>query len=220
MKTTQFKLRLFGIFGILGGFILFAGDMLLYYVPSSTNLFKNMGFVSDLRIVLSGLSALIAAWFYTLGAGQMYHAFRPAKNTIRNTASIIFAGILIGYGVVHGAYIAIATSVKIAMQNQMDLQTTTRLAIDVNLAIRMLIYPLFAILSIIFIWQVWQKKTLYPRWMILFYPLLTFGLKDFIINLFSGNLRIIIEGGFLNLILVVFFTMSTISLWNATAIKD
>jgi hypothetical protein len=80
----------------------------------------------------------------------------------------------------------------------------------------MLIYPLFAILSVIFIWQVWQKKTLYPRWMILFYPLLAFILKDLIINLFSGNFRIIIEGGFLNLILVVFFTMSTVSFWNIT----
>jgi hypothetical protein len=216
MKTTQFKLRLLGIFGILGGLILFAGDMLLYYVPPSTHLLENMGIISDSRIVLSGLSALIAAWFYTLGAGQMYLAFSPAKKTIRNTASIIFAGILIGYGVVHGAYIAIATSAKIATQNQMDLQTTAKLAIDVNLAIRMLIYPLFAILSVIFIWQVWQKKTLYPRWMILFYPLLAFILKDLIINLFSGNFRIIIEGGFLNLILVIFFTMSTVSLWNVT----
>jgi hypothetical protein len=216
MKTTQFKLRILGIFGILGGLILFAGDMLLYYLPPSTNLLENMGIISDSRIVLSGLSALIAAWFYTLGAGQMYLAFSPAKKTIRNTASIIFAGILIGYGVVHGAYIAIATSAKIATQNQMDLQTTAKLAIDVNLAIRMLIYPLFAILSVIFIWQVWQKKTLYPRWMILFYPLLAFILKDLIINLFSENFRIIIEGGFLNLILVIFFTMSTVSLWNVT----
>lgn len=71
--------RICGLLGVLGGLLLFAGDMLIYYLPDSTNLLFNMGNVSERRIVLSGLTALFSAWFYTLGLGQVYFAFSTTK---------------------------------------------------------------------------------------------------------------------------------------------
>ncbi|RUA10268.1 MAG: hypothetical protein DSY82_04965 [Flavobacteriia bacterium] len=68
--------------------------------------------------------------------------------------------------------------------------------------------------SFVFIIQVGHKKIIYPQWMLFFFPLLTFLLSGFIDKLLNGNLQVIIMGGYLNLILVVFFTASTLALWN------
>ena len=42
MEIKQSYLRLMGLAGILGGLILFAGDMLFYYDGTSTDLKLNM----------------------------------------------------------------------------------------------------------------------------------------------------------------------------------
>jgi hypothetical protein len=203
-----------GIAGILGGLVLFAGDMLFYYDPININLKQNMGNASDFRIMASGLTALIASWLYLLGLGHVYYAFKPAKALARNTVAISFAAILISYGVIHGAYVAIAATAKLAVQNNLDIETATTLASEANNLLRLLIYPIFGLFSIVFIAHVWKKKTLYPRWIIPFFPLIPFLLQGILATVLTGSLRIIILGGFLNLILVLFFTASTIALWN------
>ena len=173
-----------------------------------------MGNGSDFRVMASGLSALIASWLYLLGLGQVYYAFKPAKAVVRNIVVLSFGGILVSYGVIHGAYVAIATSAKLAVQNNLDMETATALATNTNNLLRLLIYPIFALLSLVFFAQVWKKKTLYPRWMILFFPLIPFLFQSLICKYLSGNIWIIICGGYYNLILVVFFAASAIALWK------
>jgi len=214
LSTTQSRLRIMGLSGILGGIILFSGDMLLYYNPTQTDLRLNMSNVSDFRILLSGISALLATWFYLFGSGQIYYAFTPSSSIVRNIVSACFASILAAYGVVHAAYIAIAATAKLAHQNGLDIKTATMLSDNINESLRLLIYPIFAILSILFIYHVLKGKTLYPKWIILFFPLIPFLLQGFIAKILSGTTWIIIIGGYLNLILILFFTASTIALWN------
>jgi hypothetical protein len=204
MKINQFWLRMLGISGILGGLLLFTGDMLFYYDSASTNLKLNMGNSSDQRIIISGITALVSTWLYMLGLGQVYYAFRPTKILVRNIVVISFGGILISYGVVHAAYVAIAATAKLSVQYELDMVTATALASKTNDMLRLLVYPVFAVLSLLFINQVWKRKTLYPRWMILFFPLLPFLFQGLISKVLSGSLWIIIVGGYLNLILVVF----------------
>lgn len=215
MNINQNWLRVMGLAGILGGLLLFAGDMLFYYDSASTNLKLNMGNVSDFRIVANGVLALLATWFYLLGLGQVYYAFMPTTKTVRNIIVISFACILISYGIIHSAYIAIATTAKLAVQNQLDIEMATALSSNTNNTIRLLIYPIFALLSFMFIWQVWKKKSLYPRWIILFFPLIPFLLKGLVGKVLSGSLWVIVMGGYLNLIIVIFFMASTIALWNS-----
>jgi hypothetical protein len=149
-----------------------------------------------------------------LGLGQVYIAFTPTKPLFRNIVLLAFAGILTAYGVVHAEYVAIALTAKLAVQNQMDIVTTSALATSINEALRLFVYPLFAVLSFAFISQVWKRKTLYPRWILFFFPLVPFLLQGLIFKVLSGNILTIVYGGFLNLILVIFFTASTIALWN------
>ena len=65
MVTTTW-LRLTGLAGILGGLLLFAGDMRFYYNAFSLDIRGNMAHASDLRIDLSALPALSATWLYLL----------------------------------------------------------------------------------------------------------------------------------------------------------
>jgi len=203
-----------GILAILGGILLFTGDMLLYYNGNQTDKLLNMATVSNERIILSGVLALLSTWFYLFGLLQVNNAFQPVSASIRQIVVLLFGDIFIAYGVIHGAYMAIATTAKLGYHNHLDLMESAKLAIDINNTIRLCVYPLFAVLSAIFIYQVWHRKTLYPRWMIFFFPLLPLLLKNIIWNNLDGKWQIIIAGGYYNLILILFFAASTVALWN------
>jgi hypothetical protein len=207
-------LRLLGVVGALGGIVMFAGDMLFYYRSEATDIVLNMGMDADLRIVLSAVTALVGTWFYVLGAVPVAFAFGKTTALARNTVVACFVAIFIAYGIVHGAYVAIAATAKLAVQHQLDLDEATALAIQANDAMRLLIYPIFAILSVVFISQVWKRKTLYPRWMILFFPLIPFLFQGFVSEILSGTAWVVVAGGYLNWILTIFFVASTIALWN------
>ncbi len=94
------------------------------------------------------------------------------------------------------------------------MQTSIVLAREANNLLRNIIYPIFGLLSIIFIYQVWRKQTRYPRWMVFFFPLLPFLLQGLIVDNLNGVLKVIIAGGYLNIIFALFFLASTISLWK------
>ena len=214
MKITKFWLRATGIFGILGGFILLSGDMLSYYDSNSTDVLQNMSKSSDLRIMLSGLAALFAAWFYMLGLIHVYYAFKPATTISRNIVLISFASILIAFGVIHAFDVVVAITAKLSLQNGLDIHTGVSLARKSDHFLRLFVYPGFAVLSFVFIVQVWKRKTYYPRWIILFYPLISFLLQGIVGGILTGTPWLIIIGGYYNIILIIFFTASTIALWN------
>ena len=179
MNINNFWTKIFGIFGILGGITLFAGDMLFYYDPINTNLFKNMGNASDSRIIYSAVTALLASWFYLLGVVHVYQAFKPSKTLVKNIIFICFAAITISYGVVHGAFVAIATSSKLAIQNNLDLNESILLASEANNVLRLLVYPIFGLLSVLFIYQVWKKKYSIPKMDNSFFSINTFSNTKF-----------------------------------------
>jgi hypothetical protein len=194
---------------------LFAGDMLFYYNGEQSNLLVNMASVSSERIIASGVCALIAAWLYTLAAGQVYYGFQPEKSWVRWTAFLSFGMIMIAYGVVHGAYVAIATSAQNAAETGASPEALSALAIAANQALRNIVYVPFAIFTIVFIFSVWMKRTHYPRWMIFFSPIAPFLLQSVIVGHLEGKTRTIIGGGYLNLILLLFFASSTIVLYGS-----
>lgn len=215
MRNNSTWLRTSGIFGLLGGLILFAGDMLFYFNQESTDLVGNMSQVSDLRIKASAVTALLASWCYVLGLPHLNFACSPAKPAIRKGIVIGFGGIFIAYGVIHGAFVAIAAAAKLANENQLDLHQSIALAREANDVLRLFVYPIFAVVSLLFITQVWKGKTRYPKWILLFYPLTTLILFELVISkLLSGPAWTIIMGGHFNLILVLFFAASTVALWN------
>lgn len=201
-----------GISGILGGLILFAGDMLFYYNGDETDYMVNLANSSDQRIIASGVTALLAAWLYTLASGQIYYAFQPAKKWIRLSVFFSLAAIMITYGVVHGAFVAIAVAAKNAAQLGMPANSMVELAIAANDALRNIAYLPFAIFIVLFIPTVWKGHTHFPRWIILFCPIVPYLFQGIIVPMLTGKWVIIVGGGYLNLILVLFFSATTIAL--------
>lgn len=214
MTYPKFWIRFLGILGILGGLVLFVGDMLFYYDGNSTNLNLNMANSSNFNIKVSGITALLGTWLYMLGLVHVFYAFKPSSIITRNVVTVSFGAILISYGVIHGAYVAIAATAKLALEHNLDMELTTALATNANQTLRLLVYPVFALLSFVFITQVWKKKTHYPRWILFFFPLLPFLFQGMVSKILSGSLWVIISGGYLNLLLVLFFSASTVALWN------
>ncbi|MCL2914011.1 hypothetical protein L2725_09445 [Shewanella corallii] len=211
---TNTQARWAGVAGIIAAVVLFTGDMLFYYVPGHASLLENMAKVSTDRILLSTATAMLAAWGYFLAAFQVRFAFAPANPIVKNLIFLCFAFIGIAYGVVHANYSAIAISANLAEQHQLELLDSVSLAYEANHLLRAMVYPIFALLSVLFIYQVWQRKTLYPRWIILAFPLLSFLLQYLLKPLLSGTAYVVLMGGWLNLILVLFYTSSTLALWN------
>jgi len=201
-----------GVSGILGSLVLFAGDMLFYYNGEQTDLLANMANASSERIIASGICALIAAWLYTLASGQIYYGFQPEKAWVRWVVFLTFGMIMIAYGVVHSGYVAIATSAKNAVEMGVAPAELTGLAIAANQALRKIVYVPFGVFTIVFIPSVWMKRTHYPRWMIFFSPIVPFLLEGVIVGHLEGKIRVIIGGGYLNLILLLFFVSSTAAL--------
>jgi len=201
-----------GVCGILGSLVLFTGDMLYYYRGDETDLLANMSAVTDERIIISGVLALIAAWLYVAGSGQVFYAFQPEKASMRWLVFASFVMIMVAYGIIHGAYVAIATSAPIAGEMGLPPGDLTELAVAVNQALRYLVYLPFAVFTIGFTISVWRKRTYYPRWMLIFSPIVPFLLKGVIVGSLEGKMKVIIGDGYLNLILLLFFTSSTIAL--------
>jgi hypothetical protein len=56
---------------------------------------------------------------------------------------------------------------------------------------------------------------MYPRWMAAFLPVVIYLLKTPVIRLLKGRLREIINDSYDNLVLLVFFVLSTSVLWNS-----
>ncbi|GAA0725762.1 hypothetical protein GCM10009430_31920 [Aquimarina litoralis] len=217
---NQFYIRVCGVFGIIGGLILFAGDMLLYYDSISMSLKRNMGNASDLRIIASGVCALFATWFYMIGLAQVYVAFKPTKPIYKTGVLIFFGCILIAFGIVHGAFLTIATTSKLAIEHHLDLKQAALLSERINEIMRLIVYPFVAVLSFLFIYPVWKRRTLYPRGILFFFPLIPFLVEDLVTKYLPNHIWIIVKGGYLNIILTLFFIASSIALWNIEEFKS
>jgi len=203
---------LFGIAGMAGALLLFAGDMLFYYQPGSSDFVANMAAASPDRIALSGLLALLAAWLYTLGAGQVYLALAPAPAWLRWLVFGSFAAIMIAYGVIHAAYVAIAVAARNAAALGLDPASQIELAWRTNQLMRNVTLLLFAVFTVSFTWAVLAGRTLYPRWILFFSPAILYFLKGPIVSRLEGAALVVVGGGYLNLLLLVFFTVSTVAL--------
>tara|TARA_B100001059_G_C17728583_1_gene524887 strand:+ start:341 stop:553 length:213 start_codon:yes stop_codon:yes gene_type:complete len=69
-------------------------------VLANIGLTENMGNFSNSQIISGSITALLTAWFYVLGLGQVYHDFKPSKAFYRNTIVVCFGTISIAYWVI------------------------------------------------------------------------------------------------------------------------
>jgi hypothetical protein len=208
-------LRLTGISGIIGSLLFIAGDLLYNHVPGSDKSpAEKMSKMKESRLNLAATLGFIGCWFYVFGSVQILIAFRPAGVTLDYIVFLAFAAVMIGYGICHTAYFAIASGARIAVQLGSTAETGGKLGNDLFKRFTNIIYIPVVIFSVIMLYSIVTARSMYPRWMAVFLPIFIYLIKSFILRILRGRLREIVNDSYDNLVLFIFYLMSSIVLWN------
>lgn len=212
---STMTLRLFGLSGILGSILFICGDLLYNHIPGSKdNPAVKMSRMPDARLLNAGILGLIGCWFYLLASLQIFIAFRPVGETFAFLLALLFAIVMACYGISHTAYFSIAAGAKVANELESDVDLGGKLG---NVFFQRLVYITYipvAISSVMMVYGVVSGKSMYPQWMVIFLPIVLYLLRSPISRLLKGRLKETINDSYDNVILFVFFVLSTIVLWN------
>ena len=212
---TNWALRLFGISGVIGAILFIFGDLLYNHVPGSTNSF----IVKMSKLPKIPVAQCRYAWInrlLVLFTGVV--ACVPGISTCGRTFSFIFwlafAATMIGYGIGHTAYFAIAAGAQVAVREGSDAESGGKLGNAFFQKLIKITYIPVAIFSLMMIYGIITGLSLYPRWMVVFLPIFIYLLKTPVIRILKGHLKEIINDSYDNLVLFIFYVLSTIVLWN------
>ena len=215
LNFTTLTLRLFGLFGILGAILFMCGDLLYNHIPGSKdNPTVKMSKMPAARLLNAGTFGLIGCWFYTLASLHIFLGFRPIGEIFAFILALVFAIVMICYGIAHTAYFAIPAGAKMAEQAGMDAGIGGKLGNTFFQRLVFITYVPVAIASMMMFYGIVTGRSMYPRWMVLFLPIILYILKAPITRLLKGRLGEIVNDCYDNLVLFVFFVLSTLVLWN------
>lgn len=197
--------------GLTGALLMFAGDMLLYYTPKDfgygpkSPAKERINAVIDVmkglpagRVMAGGMLGPVAAFLYCVG---FYHIVLMTGEQARALAVTAFLlsclGIIAG-GAYHShcAYLGLLGD----GENRQALDTVMRYFQKLPL----ILYAGEGIGFLLLAFLIVTGKTVLPRWMLLLSPGILFLLRPVVGRLPKG-VRIIISGGWTNLISVIYY---------------
>ena len=197
--------------GLAGALLMFAGDMLLYYTPKdfgygpNSSAEERINAVIDVmkglpagRVMAGGMLGPVAAFLYCVG---FYHIVLMTGDQARALAVTAFLlsclGIIAG-GAYHShcAYLGLLGD----GENRQALDTVMRYFQKLPL----ILYAGEGIGFLLLAFLIVTGKTVLPRWMLLLSPGILFLLRPVVGRLPKG-VRIIISGGWTNLISVIYY---------------
>ena len=197
--------------GLAGALLMFAGDMLLYYTPKDfgygpkSPAKERINAVIDVmkglpagRVMAGGMLGPVAAFLYCVG---FYHIVLMTGEQARVLAVTAFLlsclGIIAG-GAYHShcAYLGLLGD----GENRQALDTVMRYFQKLPL----ILYAGEGIGFLLLAFLIAAVKTVLPRWMLLLSPGILFLLRPVVGRLPKG-VRIIISGGWTNLISVIYY---------------
>jgi hypothetical protein len=212
---TIWALRLFGLSGIIGSMLFISGDLLYNHIPGSKSSPPvKMSKMPESRLLNAGTLGLVGCWFYTLASLHLYIAFRPAGDIFAFIFLLAFAATMISYGISHTAYFAIATGAQVAAKLGSDAEAGGKLGNTFFQRLVNITYIPVAIFSLMMLYGIVAGRSMYPRWMVVFLPIGIYLLKTPVTRILKGRLQEIINDSYDNIVLFVFYVLSTIVLWN------
>jgi hypothetical protein len=212
---TVWSLRLFGISGIIGSILFICGDLLYNHLPgSSASPTIKMSTLSESRLLNAGTLGLVGCWFYTLAALHVYIAFRPAGELFASILFLAFAAIMISFGIAHTAYFSIAAGARTAAALAADREAGGKLGNVFFQRLTYITYVPTAIASLMMVVGILMGRSLYPRWMVIFLPIVIYLLKIPLTRILKGRVKELVNDSYDNLVLFIFYVLSTIVLWN------
>ena len=212
---TSLALRLFGISGIIGAILFVWGDLSYNHIPGSKDSpAQRMSALSEKILLRGGMLGLFGCWFYCLAALHIYLAFLPAGETFALILALTFGATMICYGIGHTAYFSIAAGAQTAVKLGSDAETGGKLGNAFFKRVTTITYFPVAVFSVMMIFAILTRRSLYPIWMVAFIPAVLYLIKTVVLRYLPGKLKEIIIDSYENLILLVFFVLSTLVLWN------
>lgn len=202
------------VVGFIGSFLMFCGDMLLYYDPNDFNykagdsietkmnaIKEVMGKVSPKRLFAGGFIGPVAAFLYCVG---FYHIIVISNENVKGVAIAAFLlsclGIIAG-GAYHShcAYLGLLAKDKYKEALNTVMQYFQKMILVVYIAEGIG----FVLLAGIIV----TGNSILPRWVFLTSPLILMLLKPLVVRLPKG-VRVIVSGGWSNLISVIYYAVA------------
>ncbi len=210
--------RYFGLIGILGSVLLFSGDMLLYgHFGSADEFYGNIQILaqneSQLRLFVGGLAGPLGAMLCVAG---FWHIYVNIKRYSPSTALIIFfslTGMMFFGGAFHTLWavrMLIFKYLLLSIDNANIFITSFNSYLNTTFIISVMIGCIGGLLMIILILF---RKSPYPRWVVFTNPGILLLLTP-LIKRIPSPAGLIIYGGYLNIVFIIFFTCSVIITWG------
>jgi hypothetical protein len=216
MKTPS--VQILGLIGLAAALLMFAGDMCLYgHFGSGGDAVSRLVIAheSDTRIIVGGFIGPIAAILYCVGFISVYAMISPKSRMLAVLVAGGAAAVMAIGGTYHAMWSIRAFLIKAGLTSG-DHQALYDQIKDYTLLFYDTMLAGAGVVSLFLLFAVLSGRSLYPRWsavvnpgiLLLFMPLVRF------IPAPSGA---IISGGYLNLLFVVFFSVST---WVSRSASD
>ena len=204
--------------GLAGALLMFAGDMLLYYTPEDfacgpkSSAEERINAIIDVmkelpagRVMAGGMIGPIAAFLYCIG---FYHIVLMTNEQTYMLAMAAFLlscfGIIIG-----GAYHSHCA--YLGLLGDDGGRNALNAAMKYFQKMPLILYAGEGIGFLLLIFLIVTGKTVLPRWIFLLSPGMLFLLKPAVSRLPKGA-RVIISGGWMNLISVIYYSAVLIAI--------
>jgi len=210
--------RLCCLSGLLGSVLFLTGDMLFYGNWSSGadfHAYREMAERSQVQLVIGGALGPVAALFSALGMGIFYLTLKPASRRLASAATVLLAVMMLIGASYHAVYSCFGFASKVAEQTVRE-TLLTQIA-DLRNTISYLMYASGVAGTGLVYFLALAKKTLFPRWLLIFLPTTLSMASDVFRSLFvmiPGPLGGIIRGGWINGSFALFFTIATCVFWR------
>ncbi len=209
MKTTS--IRILGLIGLGAALLMFVGDMCLYgHFGNGGDAISKLVISneSDTRIVVGGFIGPIAAILYCVGFFSVYFMISPRSRML----AIVIAGGAAAVMAIGGAYHAMwsirAFLIKAGLSSG-DYQALYSQIKDYTLLFYNTMFAGAEVISLLLLFAVLSGRSLYPRWSVVVNPGILLLLRP-LADLIPAPLGAIVSGGYLNLMFVVFFSVSVL----------
>ena len=204
--------------GLAGALLMFAGDMLLYYTPEDfacgpkSSAEERINAIIDVmkelpagRVMAGGMIGTIAAFLYCIGFYHIVLMTNEQTYTLAMAAFLLSCfGIIIG-----GAYHSHCA--YLGLLGDDGGRNALNAAMKYFQKMPLILYAGEGIGFLLLIFLIVTGKTVLPRWIFLLSPGMLFLLKPAVSRLPKGA-RVIISGGWMNLISVIYYSAVLIAI--------
>jgi len=203
-------LYVLSVLGVLGGILMFAGDMFFYFEPVSGSGFDSLRIMSGRSIkqlIIGGMLGPISGIFYALGSLIFYFAFRSISNSLSKIISSSWMAMFIIGGAYHSIYPNYGFVGRLPVEFR---NGQINYVSDLIGQLYSLTFILGLVSSLLLVYIILTRKTPFPKWIIFIIPTFLTLLNNVITPYVPYPLGAIVLGGWVNICFIIFFSVCAI----------